>query len=182
VELVLTAHPTEVNRRTLLQKHTHVVSLLQQHDLAGLLPESDRAINLAALKREVAAIWETDQIRRQKPTPQDEARSGFSVIESSLWDGVPRFLRGVDEACVRLLGRGLPLDAAPVTLASWMGGDRDGNPEVTAAVTREVCLLARWTAANLCVRTCAGGVGCVWGRIRVAFAELWLCGAGHGRR
>jgi phosphoenolpyruvate carboxylase len=65
-----------------------------------------------------------------------------------LWDAVPRFLRSVDRALVAATGRGLPLDAAPVRFGSWIGGDRDGNPNVTPEVTRKACLLSRWVAAD----------------------------------
>lgn len=62
---------------------------------------------------------------------------------------VPEFLRQFDEKLTAHLGEGLPIDAAPVTFSSWMGGDRDGNPFVTSEVTREVLLLSRWKAADL---------------------------------
>lgn len=73
VELVLTAHPTEVNRRTLLLKHARVVSLLEENDRLDVTP-AERAQIHAALKREIAAIWETDEIRRERPTPQARRR------------------------------------------------------------------------------------------------------------
>ncbi|MCY1346276.1 Phosphoenolpyruvate carboxylase [compost metagenome] len=82
----------------------------------------------------------------------DEAKWGFAVIEHSLWQALPSFLRGVDAALQAATGLRLPLHAAPVRFASWMGGDRDGNPNVTARVTREVLLLARWMAADLYLR------------------------------
>ncbi len=105
--------------------------------------------------REIAAIWETDEIRRQRPTPQDEARSGMNVIETTMWDALPRFMRTLDDASRARLGRPLPPHASPVQIGSWMGGDRDGNPNVTAHVTREVCLLARSMAADLFARDMA---------------------------
>lgn len=64
----------------------------------------------------------------------------------------PQHLRKVDKALLEATGLRLPLEAAPIRFASWMGGDRDGNPNVTAAVTREVLLLARWMAADLFLR------------------------------
>ncbi|MDX5297947.1 MAG: phosphoenolpyruvate carboxylase, partial [Gammaproteobacteria bacterium] len=82
----------------------------------------------------------------------DEARWGFAVIENSLWQAVPATLRSLDEALYSVTGEHLGLDASPVRMASWMGGDRDGNPNVTARVTREVLLLARWMAADLFLR------------------------------
>ena len=82
----------------------------------------------------------------------DEARWGFAVIEHSLWRALPDFLRGVDELLAGCCGARLPLTAAPLRFASWMGGDRDGNPNVTAQVTAEVLLQARRLAAELYLR------------------------------
>jgi len=147
VELVLTAHPTEVTRRTLLLKFNRIAELLADRDRRDLtLPEQEALIE--GLRREVHSIWETDEVRHEPPTPADEARRGFVVIEQVLWDSVPRFLRNVDRALLESTGRPLPVDAAPVRFGSWMGGDRDGNPNVTPAVTEEVCLLSRWVAAD----------------------------------
>ena len=103
---------------------------------------------MEALRREIDAIWETDEVRHERPTPADEGRRGFVVIEQVLWRSVPRFLRNVDRALVELTGRPLPVEAAPIRFGSWMGGDRDGNPNVTPEVTEEVCLLSRWVAVD----------------------------------
>ena len=142
VELVLTAHPTEVLRRTLIQKYDAIAALLEER--ARL--DSDECEELdARLERLIAESWHTDEIRHARPTPQEEARWGFAVIESSLWQAVPAAMRELDRRHRSVL----PTDIMPFAFSSWMGGDRDGNPQVTAAVTREVLLLARWMAADL---------------------------------
>ncbi|MCP3978542.1 MAG: phosphoenolpyruvate carboxylase [bacterium] len=147
IELVLTAHPTEVTRRTVLLKFNRIAELLAERDRGDLtLPEQEELIE--GLRREVHSIWETDEVRHERPTPADEARRGFVVIEQVLWASVPRFLRNMDRALLELTGRPLPADAAPVHFGSWMGGDRDGNPNVTPEVTEEICLLSRWVAAD----------------------------------
>lgn len=151
IELVLTAHPTEVARRTLIQKYDAMAAQLAGKDHTDLLPEEREQVD-TRLRRLVAEAWHTDEIRRTRPTPVDEAKWGFAVIEHSLWHAVPDFLRHVDETLQSCTGQRLPLQAAPIRFASWMGGDRDGNPNVTAAVTREVLLLARWMAADLYLR------------------------------
>ncbi|GIL72820.1 hypothetical protein Vretimale_4503 [Volvox reticuliferus] len=151
VEIVLTAHPTQVNRRTLQYKHTHIAALLQQHDRSDLTPEERRNIVLE-LQREVAALWQTDELRRQKPTPLDEARGGLHIVEQSLWAAVPQYMRRLSAALKRYTGHDLPLRATPFKFGSWMGGDRDGNPNVTATVTAHVTALARWMAADLYLR------------------------------
>ena len=142
VELVLTAHPTEVLRRTLIQKYDAIAVLLEERER---LPKDERGRLDAPLARLIAESWHTDEIRHERPTPQDEARWGFAVVESSLWHAVPAAMRELD----RRHGSVLPGHVMPFAFASWMGGDRDGNPSVTAAVTREVLLLARWNAATL---------------------------------
>lgn len=202
VELVLTAHPTEVNRRSLLMKHHELQNLLSLLspptfaeaeamlasnerpvvvDAAGAvardaaassgvgrhLPTYQRAELIRQVRRLVAELWGTDELRREKPTPQDEARSGIYVVEKSLWDAVPSVMRRVDHALATIAhgtevadgGRAsrplLPLDAAILRFGSWMGGDRDGNPNVTGDVTREVSLLGRWMALHLIGRDLA---------------------------
>jgi phosphoenolpyruvate carboxylase len=148
IELVLTAHPTEIMRRTLIHKHSAIGRCLQQLELEGLT-ERERGRLETRLREIIAQIWYGDDFRLEKPTPVDEARWGFAVVEDSLWQAVPDFLRRLDGALREVCGAELPLDAAPVHFASWMGGDRDGNPNVTAAVTREVLMLSRWEALDL---------------------------------
>lgn len=144
VELVLTAHPTEANRRTLIQKYNAITDCLR--DLERGEPRQHRLNGL------ISQIWHTNEIRRQRPTPVDEAKWGFAVIENSLWTAVPQFLRKLDEQVQAILGKPLPLDCSPVQFASWMGGDRDGNPNVTHKTTEEVLMLSRWMAADLYMR------------------------------
>ena len=151
IELVLTAHPTEITRRTLIHKYDKISRLLQRRDdLSKNHPEiDDIETQISGL---IAEIWHTDEIRHVRPTAVDEAKWGFATIENSLWKAIPNLLRELDE---ELEGRGappLPLEAVPVRFSSWMGGDRDGNPNVTSRVTREVLYLARWMAADLFLR------------------------------
>jgi phosphoenolpyruvate carboxylase len=148
VELVLTAHPTQAARRTLLEKHRRIARGLARRDQPELLPAEQEEV-VEELRREILAIWCTDELRRRRPTPVDEARAGLVLFDQVLWDALPAHVRALDRALRAATGDGLPLDAAPVRFGSWMGGDRDGNPNVTPAVTEEVCLLARWQAAEL---------------------------------
>lgn len=149
IELVLTAHPTEVLRRTLIQKYDAIARALAEHDRSDDV--SRKAVE-RELERLIAEAWHTDEIRQTRPSPQDEARWGFAVVENSLWDALPRLTGELDEALEAHGLPALPLTAAPIRFATWMGGDRDGNPNVTAAVTREVLMLARWMAADLFLR------------------------------
>ncbi|QBL08078.1 phosphoenolpyruvate carboxylase [Rheinheimera sp. D18] len=147
IELVLTAHPTEVSRRTLIHKLTEIAGCLSELE-QDLTTQQQQKVEVR-LSELIAQAWHTNEIREQRPTPVDEAKSGFAVIEASLWYAVPDFLRELDTKLIDATGTGLALDAAPVKFSSWMGGDRDGNPFVTAKVTRQVLLLSRWKAADL---------------------------------
>ncbi|HSH41463.1 MAG TPA: phosphoenolpyruvate carboxylase, partial [Arenicellales bacterium] len=148
IGLVITAHPTEIRRRTVTQKYHRIAHLLEQRDNPDLT-KRDRAALDGELHREIVAIWESDEIRRERPTPLDEARAGLVTLEQSAWVVLPGILRELDQALTGHCGGGLSLDAAPVRFGSWIGGDRDGNPNVTAEITRRVCLMARLTAADL---------------------------------
>ncbi|MBD1558428.1 phosphoenolpyruvate carboxylase [Vibrio sp. S9_S30] len=148
IELVLTAHPTEITRRTMINKLIKINECLSKLELNDL-SYKERHKTERRLEQLIAQAWHSDVIRQQRPTPIDEAKWGFAVVENSLWQGVPDFLRELDERLEGYLGEGLPIDARPVHFSSWMGGDRDGNPFVTHTVTREVMLLSRWKAADL---------------------------------
>lgn len=148
IELVLTAHPTEIMRRSLLSKYANLARYLDIRDREASDPHEKR-LNEDAIRREIFGIWETDPIRKKKPTPTDEAYGGLLVFEQTLWNEVPRFLRELSDDLQRHTGRSLPLDCAPIRFGSWMGGDRDGNPNVTAAVSQRAVWLAQWMAAVL---------------------------------
>ncbi|MCO4764395.1 MAG: phosphoenolpyruvate carboxylase [Myxococcales bacterium] len=148
INLVLTAHPTEVNRRTLLQQHARISDLLTLRDQDHWIP-AEQAAFVSELRRAIATIWRTDEIARKKPTPQQEARAGLLVFEQTLWNAMPRFMRALDEQLSASTGRGLEPGTAPITFGSWMGGDRDGNPFVTSDITERICWTHRWIAADL---------------------------------
>lgn len=142
IEMVLTAHPTEVLRRTLIRKYDEIANLLGREN-------QDKTEQLTRL---ITEVWHTDEIRKQKPSPIDEAKWGFAVIENSLWHAIPSACRTIDEFLSSKGMEHLPPEFSPFRVASWMGGDRDGNPNVRAEVTEEVLRLARWMAADLFLR------------------------------
>ncbi|CAF3465698.1 unnamed protein product [Rotaria sp. Silwood1] len=154
IDLVLTAHPTETIRRTLIQKYNLIEECLALLEMLDPEAEEKHISETAYRTRErlqelISQAWHTNEFRHERPSPIDEAKSGFAVVENSLWEAVPTFFRDLDQLLLDTAGQRLPLHAAPIRFASWMGGDRDGNPNVTAAVTTEVLLLARWQAAEL---------------------------------
>jgi phosphoenolpyruvate carboxylase len=148
MDMVLTAHPTEITRRTLIHKHTAIndcLSLLEISDISDI--ERDQLLD--RLEQLITQAWHTNDIRKNRPTPVDEAKWGFAVIENSLWEAVPLYVRKLDAKLQAGLGLALPTNASPIKFTSWMGGDRDGNPFVTAKVTQEVLLTSRWMAVSL---------------------------------
>ncbi len=148
IGIVLTAHPTEVKRRTSIQKYHKIIEILEQRELFKSFPSKLKALD-RKLFDELTIIWNTDDLKRKKPSPFDEARWGLAVIEDSLWDTVPKVYRKLNSIFVKNMGKNLPKNFNPIVFGSWMGGDRDGNPNVTADVTRKVILLSRWEAAKL---------------------------------
>ena len=148
IELVMTAHPTEIMRRTLQHKYNRIADALGSLDRPDLTP-SEREALLETMRREIAGAWHTEDVRRERPSPLDEVRSGMAVFEETIWNAVPEFCRSLDRSLRTLTGRGLPLDVAPIRFGSWIGGDRDGNPSVTPDVTRRAALMSRWTALTL---------------------------------
>ncbi len=148
IGIVLTAHPTEVKRRTLIQKHHKIIEILEQRELLKNFPSKLKILD-KELFDELTIIWNTDDLKRARPSPFDEARWGLAIIEDSLWDTVPKVYRKLNSIFVKNMGKSLPKNFNPIVFGSWMGGDRDGNPNVTADVTRKVILLSRWEAAKL---------------------------------
>lgn len=118
--MVLTAHPTEVSRRTLIQKYDGINNCLSTFDQQKLTPKQ-RADVLTDLKQLICSAWQTDEIRQHRPTPIDEAKWGFTTIEQTLWNAVPKFIRGLDDLVQNNCDKTLPLDISPIRFASWMG-------------------------------------------------------------
>jgi phosphoenolpyruvate carboxylase len=131
VRPVFTAHPTEVARRSTIDKLRRVAALLEQPDSVRRTRRLEEAVEL---------LWLTDEIRVERPEPTDEARNVVYYLEglsgAALADVVEELRDGLAG-----LGVELPPDARPLRFGSWVGGDRDGNPHVTPAITREVLTL-----------------------------------------
>ena len=153
IDLVLTAHPTEVKRRTLIQKYANVNTILDQFNNLRIFTKQNISREEKLLEQnlheEITSIWKTDEIKRSKPTPVEEAKWGLAVIEDSLWNAIPKLCSRFDNVVQSHVGKRLPINFSPITFGSWMGGDRDGNPNVTSKITEEIILLSRWKAANL---------------------------------
>ena len=144
VELVLTAHPTEAKRRSVLSKLQRIAATLSDLHRDDLLP-LERAAAETALRAEVTALWLTDRARTARPEVTDEVRTGLYFVEHTFWDVLPR----VHAELAAAVAEHYPALTVPrrwLGLGSWIGGDRDGNPYVTAAVTGETLRLHRGLA------------------------------------
>jgi phosphoenolpyruvate carboxylase len=138
---VFTAHPTEARRRAVSAGIRRLAELLDEHDAAAG-PAGLARIQRSMLE-EIDTLWRTAPLRAEKPSPVDEVRSIMAVFDETLYTAVPAVYRRIDDL---LQGEGSG-DAAPlvrpfVRLGTWVGGDRDGNPFVTASVTRHAAAIA----------------------------------------
>ena len=146
IELVLTAHPTEAKRRTVLSKLQRISELLRRLQDSDLLPR-ERTELLAGLQAEITALWLTDRARTTRPAVTDEVRTGLYFVDAVFWDLVPRIAAEL-AAAVALHYPGLVPPPAWLTVASWIGGDRDGNPSVVTELTAETLRLHRGLAVE----------------------------------
>ena len=142
---VFTAHPTEAARRSVLTKLRQIAALLDEWDRA-LGPDGGPPDRLAErrvrrrLEELVDLLWQTDELRVARPEVIDEARNVVYYFDALHRDAVPQTLQAFTEQLARL-GLELPLDARPITFGTWIGGDRDGNPHVTAEAMLDVLVL-----------------------------------------
>jgi phosphoenolpyruvate carboxylase len=145
IRLVMTAHPTEARRRTVIDKQARVFRVIRDLDERRPLPgEVDRArTRLAAT---IAELWSSNEVRAVQPTVLDEVHAGLLHFRSTLIHVVPQLYRDLEEAIADLY----PEEFIPVppflTFGSWIGGDRDGNPNVTPSVTAEALRIMKETA------------------------------------
>jgi phosphoenolpyruvate carboxylase len=131
---VITAHPTEARRRSVVENLWRIGALLEELDAARGRPDETDDVE-RRLAEEVSALWRTDPLRRQTPEPLDEVRAAMALFDQTIFRELPHVLRELDRA---LGGDGTAAPSARpyIRWGSWVGGDRDGNPNVTADVTR----------------------------------------------
>jgi phosphoenolpyruvate carboxylase len=141
IELVFTAHPTESKRRTMLEKLATLAGILRGHTLEEIQHAPDD------IRREIVSLWVTDRSRTERPEVADEARTGLWYFDRTLYRLLPRLHADLQDA----LNRHYPGVRAPnrwLSFGSWIGGDRDGNPGVTPAVTADVLRMNRRMATR----------------------------------
>ena len=146
VVLVFTAHPTEVARRTVLFKRQRIATELEQLDRLPLT-ERESEKHEQAIIAEITALWQTDEVRRRQPSVRDEIRMGLDYYPSVLFETLPGLYDELADDFRIAYGEEIPANALPRVLrfGSWIGGDRDGNPLVTPACTRDALQIARET-------------------------------------
>ena len=144
IELVFTAHPTQAKRRTILAKLRRISAALSDLDVRDLLPAERQAL-VDQITADVTLLWLTDRSRTSRPTVTDEVRTGLFYFDQTLWDILPAVYRDMAAAVAQHYPALRPPDHF-LSFASWIGGDRDGNPNVTAAVTAETLRLHRGLA------------------------------------
>jgi phosphoenolpyruvate carboxylase len=146
IELVLTAHPTEARRRTVLSKLQRIADLLRRVS-TDIPSRRERDEILTALHTEISTLWLTERARTVTPAAADEVRTGLYFVEAVFWNTLPVIYADLDKA-LQIHYPGLSLGHTWLGLASWIGGDRDGNPNVTSAVTAETLHLHRGLAVE----------------------------------
>lgn len=145
IDLVFTAHPTESKRRTMLAKLQGLAEVLRQraHPEINGLAYADPAF----VEREIASLWLTDRSRTARPEVADEARTGLWYLDSTLYKTLPLLHEDMERA-LKLHYPGVKAPARWLVFGSWIGGDRDGNPNVTARVTADILALHRRLAVE----------------------------------
>ena len=143
---VFTAHPTEVARRTVLTKRRQIALQLDRMDWLPLT-DAEAGEREGIIAANIAALWQTDEVRRRKITVRDEIQMGLDYFRNSLFETLPRLYENMAEAFGRVYGGEISAADLPCALrfGSWIGGDRDGNPFVTPEATRDALELARRT-------------------------------------
>jgi len=165
---VFTAHPSEARRRTILEKLVAIAQQMDRLEYSNLLPR-EREVAIASIAQAVETFWLSDTVRRGRPTILDEVRQGLGMVESGVMDVVLRVYRELEAALLRVYpefwedvagshpgSNGQPVPSAPsgslvrripafLRFGSWIGGDRDGHPSVTPAVTAQAIRLQQET-------------------------------------
>jgi len=141
---VFTAHPTEAARRSVMFKRRRIGEYLAELDRIPI-PEPEMARLEEAIRAEITSLWQTDEVRSRRPTVYDEIKMGLDYYDVSIFATLPGLYREIAEALRDAYGLEIEAHALPQVLsfASWIGGDRDGNPFVTPEVTRDAIQLAR---------------------------------------
>ncbi len=147
IQPTLTAHPTEARRRSILYKQQHIAHLLSDASRTQQTPEEEERI-FREIRNQIALLLATDEVRAERPTVEDEVEQGLYFMRNAIWETVPEIYEDIHRAIRTYFGESGEI---PVLLQyrSWIGSDRDGNPNVTAEVTRRTFARQRHTTLDL---------------------------------
>lgn len=147
IQPTLTAHPTEARRRSILYKQQHIANLLSESSRVEQTPEEEQHV-FTEIRNQIALLLATDEVRAERPTVDDEVEQGLYFMRNAIWQTVPEIYEDIRRAMRMYYGEA---EEIPVLLQyrSWIGSDRDGNPNVTADVTRRTFARQRFTALDL---------------------------------
>jgi phosphoenolpyruvate carboxylase len=147
IQPTLTAHPTEARRRSILYKQLRVARILTELERADI-GQRDRKRLIDQLYESITLLLETDEVRRERLTVEDEVQYGMYFCSTTIWDTIPTIYADIEQALKTYYNYDGPI---PVVLKyrSWIGGDRDGNPNVTAALTKQTILVQMKIALDL---------------------------------
>lgn len=134
INLVLTSHPTQALPPMVLVKHRHIWDRLMQREMARPTPKEERRL-IQELFEDILSLWQTDELRSDRPTPEDEVEHGLYYLSSVLYDALPETMMDLREEIARAYRRTLPLEPV-IRFGSWIGADKDGNPFVTHQTLR----------------------------------------------
>jgi phosphoenolpyruvate carboxylase len=156
---VFTAHPTEITRHTVRLKRRRIAACLERLDQLPLA-HTEAAELESQIMAEITSLWQTDEVRLKRPTVQDEVYMGLDYFQMVLFDTLPRLYSELEDAVEEINSPPKVWDSANALLpellrSSWIGGDRDGNPYVTAQSTRDAVRMARQFSRPLHCRTVA---------------------------
>jgi phosphoenolpyruvate carboxylase len=151
VELVLTAHPTEALPRTVLERHRRIAGLLEELDDPRIAPR-ERVRLERDLAEQATILWQTDEVRSERPRVVDEIRQGLWFLEESLWDAAPEIVESWQSR----------LPGTPLRFGSWIGGDLDGNPHAGPETLREAVERSRAVVVRL-LRRDLRSLAAAWG-------------------
>ncbi|MBE3555788.1 MAG: phosphoenolpyruvate carboxylase [Firmicutes bacterium] len=145
IDLVLTAHPTEALRRPILEEQARLAALLREWGDPDATPSEHQTLR-RRMKEEITALWQTTELREDRPTVLEEVRNGLFYFDNSLFDAVTDLYERLEVALSKTFRTSIQVPSTFLHFGTWIGGDRDGNPNVTAQTTKAAMAIAREVA------------------------------------